>query len=140
MMRPHTRAKTAHQGTSVCRWHANYEPAGSKAKTETCCPCQKSQVSLLRYLTFFVSARNILATKWGLVPRGAYHGACNPMGCGHRSKYCSFFAGVLSDPICFNPFQHPKHTRFHLFSGIQDVFSFSFFDVQNCRAASCPSF
>ena len=32
-------------------------PTEAAAETKSFCPCQKSQVSLLRYLTFFVSVR-----------------------------------------------------------------------------------
>ena len=39
------------------------------------CPCQKSQVSHLRYLTFFVSGHNDLATRRGCAPRSACRGA-----------------------------------------------------------------
>ena len=42
---------------------------------ESYCPCQKNQVSQLRYLIFFVSVRNVLATRRGCAPRSACRGA-----------------------------------------------------------------
>ena len=44
------------------------------------CPCQKSQVSHLRYLTFFVSERDVLATRSGCAPRSACRGGLQPCG------------------------------------------------------------
>ena len=45
------------------------------------CPCQKSQVSLVRYLTFFVSVRKDLATRCARRPAcGACRGGLQPGG------------------------------------------------------------
>ena len=44
------------------------------------CPCQKNQVSQLRYLIFFVSVRNVLATRCGCAPRTACRGGLQPCG------------------------------------------------------------
>ena len=49
--------RSACRGASACRWHASYEPTEPAGETKSFCPCQKSQVSLLQYLTFFVSVR-----------------------------------------------------------------------------------
>ena len=54
------------------------EPAG---ETKSFCPCQKSQVSLVRYLTFFVSVRKDLATRCARRPAcGACRGGLQPGG------------------------------------------------------------
>ena len=47
----------------------------SGAKTKSFCPCQKSQVSLVRYLTFFVSGHKGSATRCGCALRSACRGA-----------------------------------------------------------------
>ena len=70
----HIHSKTACRGTNACQWHASYEPTGATAQTKFFCPCQKSQVSQLRYLTFFVRVRNVLATRCGCALRSACRG------------------------------------------------------------------
>ena len=53
----------------------------SGAETKSFCPCQKSQVSLVRYLTFFVSVRKDLATRCARRPAcGACRGGLQPGG------------------------------------------------------------
>src|SRR5699024_2969514 len=54
---------------ALCR-----EPTEAAAETKSFCPCQKSQVLLLRYLTFFVSGWNVLATRRGCALRSACRG------------------------------------------------------------------
>ena len=65
---------------ALCR-----EPTEAAAEIKSFCPCQKSQVSLLRHLTFFVSVRNDLATG---APAGSpavrVVGTCSPVGCVQR--------------------------------------------------------
>ena len=47
---------------------------------ESFCPCQKSQVSASAAPDFFVSVRNVLATRHGCAPRGACRGGLQPGG------------------------------------------------------------
>ena len=49
-------------------------------KPKSFCHFQKSQVSLLRCLTFFVSERDVLATRSGCAPRSACRGGLQPCG------------------------------------------------------------
>ena len=112
----------------------------SGAETKSFCPCQKSQVSASAAPDFFVSVRNVLATRHGCAPRGACRGALVAGGdrpaptepAGETSPSLHFrhvmeespslplLYSSLSHPAssatnrCY-PLQHPERTRFRLF-------------------------
>ena len=70
---------TAPPPLPVRRFHIHSKTACRGFKSF--CPCQKSQVSLLRYLIFFVSVRQDLATRCGRRPAcGACRGGLQPGG------------------------------------------------------------
>ena len=108
---------------SDSRWHSNHGPRTPSAWIFS--PYCRKSTPQLRGELFQPESNPQSETARKLTPREIFN---------------DFSLGILDTGNRKGPIQHPKHTRFHLFSGIQDVFSFSFFDIQNCRAASCPSF
>ena len=74
--------RSACRGASACQWHASYEPTEAAAETKSFCPCQKSQVSLLRYLTFSLACSRIWQQGAAAGPPAVrVVGACSPVGC-----------------------------------------------------------
>ena len=99
---------------------------------ESFCPCQKSQVSHLRYLTFFVSERDVLATRSGCALRSACRGGLQP--CGLRPG--------PTEPAGKTESSHSTSTvliHFHLFptasipSSTQNAPGFAFFGLFRVR-------
>ena len=100
------------------------------------CPCQKSQVSLLRYLTFSLVCGRIWQRGAPAGPPAVrVVGACSPVGCVQaRPSRQARQVRCLSMPVfpsvrtrCTS-LQHPERTRFRLFRAESGAFfSFSLF-------------
>ena len=105
---------------------------------ESFCPCQKSQVSLVRYLTFFVSVRKDLATRCARRPAcGACRGVSErqwrsvanrprrqprPSPSFYSHHTMGEFHPLSPVRTCCTPLQHPKRTRFRLFLAFPGTF------------------
>ena len=122
---------TAPPPLPVRRFHIHSKTACRGFKSF--CPCQKSQVSLVRYLTFFVSVRKDLATRCarrpacgacrgGLQPGGLYPGPTEPAG---ETSPMSIYA-------CFPIRSHLPPTVL-IPSSTQNAPGFAFFGLNRVR-------